>query len=47
MKITDFGLSRQLYDDPVYVQLQQSKVPLRWMSIEAIIERKYTFYSDV
>ena len=47
MKITDFGLSRQLYDDPAYVQLEQGKVPLRWMAIEAISERKYTFYSDV
>jgi len=47
IKIADFGLSRKLYADPVYVQLEHGKVPLRWMAIESILERKYTTYSDV
>ena len=47
MKIIDFGLSKHLYDDPVYVKNQDGKLPIRWMSIEAILERKYSVHSDV
>ena len=47
MKITDFGLSKHLYDDPVYVQNQDGKLPIRWMAIEAILEQKFSVQSDV
>jgi len=47
MKIADFGLSKHLYDDPVYVKNQDGKLPIRWMAIEAILERKYSVQSDV
>jgi len=47
MKITDFGLSKHLYDDPVYVQNQDGKLPIRWMAVEAILEQKFSVQSDV
>ncbi|XP_065882310.1 fibroblast growth factor receptor 2-like [Dysidea avara] len=47
MKIADFGLSKHLYDDPVYVKSEDGQLPIRWMAIEAILERKYSVQSDV
>ncbi|XP_065897508.1 fibroblast growth factor receptor 3-like [Dysidea avara] len=47
MKVSDFGLSRTVYADPVYVQTGDGKLPIRWMAIESIIDRNYTLYSDV
>ena len=47
MKIADFGLSKHLYDDPVYVKNQDGKLPIRWMATEAILERRYSVQSDV
>lgn len=44
LKISDFGLSRS---GEVYVKLGQGKIPLRWMSIEAIKDQVYTNKSDV
>eukprot|EP00794_Sanderia_malayensis_P003807 gene3807-4334_t len=42
--ISDFGLSRL---GEVYVKHGQGKIPLRWMSIEAIKDQVYTTQSDV
>ena len=47
MKIADFGLFKQPYDDPVYTRNQDGKLPIRWMAIEVILERKYSVQSDV
>uniref|UniRef100_T1JAZ3 Protein kinase domain-containing protein n=1 Tax=Strigamia maritima TaxID=126957 RepID=T1JAZ3_STRMM len=43
LKISDFGLSRT----GVYVTTRCAKVPLRWLSIEAIRDSLYTTKSDV
>lgn len=43
LKISDFGLSRS---GEVYVKLGHGKIPLRWMSIEAIKDQVYTRESD-
>ena len=47
MKITDFGLSRLLSYDNVYVKTTQGRMPLKWMAIESIVDREYTTASDV
>lgn len=44
LKISDFGLSRS---GEIYVKLGHGKIPLRWMSIEAIKDQIYTRESDV
>ncbi|XP_065358153.1 receptor-type tyrosine-protein kinase FLT3 [Calliphora vicina] len=43
LKISDFGLSRH----DVYVNTKPRKLPLRWLSIEAILDNIYTNKSDV
>jgi serine/threonine protein kinase len=43
LKISDFGLSRS----GVYVNTKHKKVPLRWLSVEAMRENFYSSKSDV
>jgi serine/threonine protein kinase len=43
LKISDFGLSRE----GTYVKRTQGKIPFRWLSIEAMVERFYSSASDV
>lgn len=43
LKISDFGLSR----NGIYVTTRSKKVPLRWLSIEAIRRSLYSSKSDV
>ncbi|XP_028903134.1 ephrin type-A receptor 7 isoform X9 [Ornithorhynchus anatinus] len=48
-KVSDFGLSRVIEDDPeaVYTTTQGGKIPVRWTAPEAIQYRKFTSASDV
>ncbi|XP_069474873.1 ephrin type-B receptor 3 isoform X7 [Ambystoma mexicanum] len=49
-KVSDFGLSRFLEDDPVdptYTSSLGGKIPIRWTAPEAIAYRKFTSASDV
>lgn len=46
-KITDFGLSRRLYDYTNYVKKQQEPLPWRWMSIESLKRLEFSAKSDV
>ncbi|CAO2580295.1 Ephrin type-A receptor 7 [Lemmus lemmus] len=43
-KVSDFGLSRVIEDDP---EEQGGKIPVRWTAPEAIQYRKFTSASDV
>uniref|UniRef100_A0A182YIL5 Uncharacterized protein n=1 Tax=Anopheles stephensi TaxID=30069 RepID=A0A182YIL5_ANOST len=43
LKISDFGLSRT----GIYVNTRNKKVPLRWLSIEAMRDNLYSNKSDV
>lgn len=43
LKISDFGLSRE----GEYVKKTIGKIPLRWLSLEAMRERFYSAASDV
>ncbi|TMW48237.1 hypothetical protein DOY81_006679 [Sarcophaga bullata] len=43
LKISDFGLSRH----DVYINTKTRKLPLRWLSIEAIVYNTYSSKSDV
>ncbi|ODN05825.1 Vascular endothelial growth factor receptor 3 [Orchesella cincta] len=46
-KITDFGLSRQLYNYAVYTKTQNSPLPWRWLSLETILDMQFSTYSDI
>jgi serine/threonine protein kinase len=47
VKIGDFGLTRFVYNDRVYFNRKGGKFPLKWMSIEAIQELRFSTASDV
>ncbi|XP_065693411.1 ephrin type-A receptor 5 isoform X20 [Patagioenas fasciata] len=47
-KVSDFGLSRVLEDDPEAAYTTRGgKIPIRWTALEAIAFRKFTSASDV
>ena len=47
LKISDFGMSRYLPKDEVYVPMSHGLLPLRWMAVESIHAREFTTASDV
>ncbi|GAB0088001.1 hypothetical protein DMENIID0001_023760 [Sergentomyia squamirostris] len=46
-KIADFGLSRDVYGDGMYVIRSNRPVPFKWMAIEALKLQDYSTHSDV
>ncbi|XP_065677586.1 uncharacterized protein LOC105849839 isoform X2 [Hydra vulgaris] len=46
IKISDFGLTRKV-DLDVYMGAKSRRLPVKWMSIEAIFDRTFTSSSDV
>lgn len=47
VKISDFGLSRDVYYDNIYCKMTGGKLPLRWMALESMTHQVYTTQSDV
>lgn len=47
VKISDFGLSRDIYSSDYYRVQSKSFLPVRWMSSESILYGKFTTESDV
>jgi len=47
LKVSDFGMSRLLPPDEVYVPTSHGLLPLRWMAIEALFYRHFTTKTDV
>nr|XP_032831900.1 vascular endothelial growth factor receptor 1-like isoform X1 [Petromyzon marinus] len=47
VKICDFGLARDVCKDPDYVRKGDARLPLKWMSPEAIFDKIYSVQSDV
>ena len=45
--VSDFGLSKELIDKTYYKSYSSGDIPVRWMAIESITQRKYSTSSDV
>ncbi|XP_054267416.1 uncharacterized protein LOC128989542 [Macrosteles quadrilineatus] len=46
-KISDFGLSRDVYEDDAYFKRSKGRVPVKWMALESLADHVYTTKSDV
>jgi len=46
-KISDFGLSRRLYEYTQYVKASQEPLPWRWMAFESLKNLSFSTQSDV
>jgi len=46
-KITDFGLSRRLYEYTEYVKQNQEPLPWRWMAPESIRRLEFSNRTDI
>lgn len=47
VKIADFGLTRYLHADDVYVVQNSKRLPVKWLSIEALADLTFSAASDV
>ncbi|KAK3744362.1 hypothetical protein QZH41_016493 [Actinostola sp. cb2023] len=47
VKVSDFGLTRALYEDSAYRSRVQRRLPIKWMAPEAIHDLVFTAQSDV
>ncbi|XP_065910799.1 tyrosine-protein kinase receptor TYRO3-like isoform X2 [Dysidea avara] len=47
VKISDFDLSRDIYENDYYLLTHDAKVPVKWMAPESIYDKIYTHQSDV
>nr|XP_047141831.1 uncharacterized protein LOC101241607 isoform X2 [Hydra vulgaris] len=47
VKISDFGLTRKTNDELTYMSKKKRRLPVKWMSVEAIFDQMFTSFSDV
>ncbi|XP_078577731.1 proto-oncogene tyrosine-protein kinase receptor Ret-like isoform X2 [Branchiostoma floridae x Branchiostoma japonicum] len=47
MKISDFGLTRDVYEEDAYMKKSKGRVPVKWLAIESLFDNVYTTKSDV
>lgn len=47
VKVSDFGLSRDVYENNIYCKQGAGRLPMRWMALESLTHQIYTTESDV
>lgn len=47
VKICDFGLAKNIYNNPEYKKSVKTPVPVKWMALECVIDQIYSTQSDV
>ncbi|XP_062570115.1 tyrosine-protein kinase receptor torso-like isoform X2 [Saccostrea cucullata] len=47
LKISDFGLTRDIYETNMYQPTSSRKLPYKWMAIESIFDQVFTIKSDI
>lgn len=47
VKIADFGLSRDIYEDNIYKKSGAGRLPIKWLALESMLYQQYTSQSDV
>ena len=47
LKISDFGMSRMIEGDDVYVKRSRGRLPWKWMAIESLANREFSSASDI
>ncbi|XP_065642992.1 proto-oncogene tyrosine-protein kinase receptor Ret-like [Hydra vulgaris] len=47
IKVSDFGLTRNVNNDQIYTSIHSRRLSLKWMSVDAIFDQSFTSSSDV
>ena len=47
IKVADFGLTRDIYETNYYRQHHQTRMPIKWMAPESLIDRISNQKTDV